>query len=902
MKSSIYFNYTSRALLRGGQRTILAIFCVAVGVMAVVSLQLVGLMLQHSLTANVRETNGGDIAVTTPGVPLKPNDLTFFDQLNRAGTITNYTAVISATGGLNSTATSIQSFSVAAVDPDKYPLVSKPAFVEPVDGTFANLLTNDQVIVTQNFLDRYQKHLGDTFNLYIKTNTGLGQTLPVKIAGVVANSGMFAQSGNLVLISTQDYLATAPTGLAAYSFVAITTADQAHTDAAVKAIMAQFPLASTQTVADVLKNQQSTTDLVNKFLEIAGLLALLIGGVGIVNTMQVLLSRRKTEIAMLKTAGYRRRDLYLLFGLEAGLLGLIGGIIGAAAATGVSYIVRGLMENLGFNILFELNFQVILSGVAIGFATALIFGLLPIVQAANVRPLHVIREFESRNRGGRVLTLLLLLLLSVLFCLLATLILNRDLVLGIAATYGAFAFLLVLSAFFSLLIFAVSKLPVPERLHFKYAGLILAGVAVSVLVYQVLPVFGIFLLVASLLGVVVVLLPRGWKVSTRMALRNLGRRRARTMTTMLALFIGVYGIGLIVGLGHDVLTQTSSVVNQNAPYNLVATASGNESNVLQARLSTIPGLTSHREDLFVTSVPRTIDGRPIQQVLGKNLQGEIGVLGGIEGYNLAQNVPTVTISGGRNLNPGDANTNNVLVSAMMTSGGWFNMGLKPGSTITLASADGKQLRTVTVVGIISIPTSYENLGDVLAPASVVNALSAGSNAGTAVFYMKVPPAQVNQALDTLGQIAPHAAVQNLTDGATAFLQEFSRILNMLVAIALLSVLAGVIIIANAVALAMLERRRELGILKSVGYTSGTVMREILLENGIIGGVSAFIAMLLASSAVAIGGKQFFQASFNVEPLVVVFLIVGPVILAMLTAALVSWRAVRVRPLEVLRYE
>ncbi len=100
MKTSIYFNYTSRALLRGGQRTILAIFCVAIGVMAVVSLQLVGLMLQHSLTANVRETNGGDIAVTTPGMPLKPGDLTFFDQLKRAGTITNYTAVINATGGL----------------------------------------------------------------------------------------------------------------------------------------------------------------------------------------------------------------------------------------------------------------------------------------------------------------------------------------------------------------------------------------------------------------------------------------------------------------------------------------------------------------------------------------------------------------------------------------------------------------------------------------------------------------------------------------------------------------------------------------------------------------------------------------------------------------------------------
>src|SRR5205823_10649848 len=111
---------------------------------------------------------------------------------------------------------------------------------------------------------------------------------------------------------------------------------------AVKAITTQFSLVNTQTATDLLQAQQSSIDLISKFLEIAGLIALLIGGVGIVNTMQVLLSHRKTEIAMLKTAGYHRKDLYLLFGLEAGLLGLIGGIVGAAAATGVSYIVRVL--------------------------------------------------------------------------------------------------------------------------------------------------------------------------------------------------------------------------------------------------------------------------------------------------------------------------------------------------------------------------------------------------------------------------------------------------------------------------------------------------------------------------------------------------------------------------------
>ncbi len=899
MKASLYFSHASRSLWRGGQRTILAIFCVVVGVMAVVSLQLVGQMLQHSLSANVRETNGGDIALTSPGVPLKASDLAFFDQLKHAGTITNYTAIINATGGLTSTTTSTQSFNVEAVDPSNYPLVSPPTFVEPKDGSVSQLLTNDQVIVTQNFLDRYHKQLSDTFNVYIQTNMGLGQTLSVKIAGIAANSGLLAQSGNLVLISTQDYLATAPTALANYSTVDITATSQIP--AVARAVTTQFPLASTQTTADVLKGQQSSIDVVNTFLQVASLLALLIGGVGIVNTISVSLSRRKTEIAMLKTAGYRRGDLYLLFGLEAGLLGLVGGIVGAITAIGVSYLVRGLMENFGFNIFFELDFRILLGGVGIGFATALIFGLLPIAQAANVRPLQVIREFESRSKGGKALTVLLLLLLSVLFCLLATLILNKNLIMGIEVTYGTFISLLVLSLFFNLIIAVVGKLPVPERLRIKQCILILVGLVFSALVYKAVPVFGAFLLATVLLGVVIILLPRSWKVSTKMALRNLGRRRARTVSTMLALFIGVFGLGVIIGLGHDVQSQTTDMLNQNAPYNLVATTSGQDSNTLRTNLSTIPGVSSYREDPYVTSLPKTINGQSVQHVMGNNLQEEIGVLSGIEGYNLTQNVPTVSVKKGRNLNASDANTNNVLVSGIMASGGWFTMGIQPGSTITLASPDGKQLRTVTVVGIISIATSYENLGKVLAPAPVVNALSSGSTA-TNVFYMNVPPAQMNQALDTLGKIAPNATVQDLTSSATAFLQTLGNILNMLIAIASLSVLAGVVIIANAVALAMLERKRELGIMKSVGYTSGTVLRQILIENSIIGGLSAFIAMLLASTVVAMGSKQFFQTSFTVEPLVVVCLILGPVLLAMLTATVVSWQSIRVRPLEVLRYE
>ena len=905
MKLSLYFNYTSRSLLRGGQRTILAIFCVAVGVMAVVALQLVGFMLQNSLTLNVRTSNGGDIAVSAPNEPLKTSDLAFLNRLKHTGTISNYTAVIDLHGALTPAASTLQSFNVEAVDPDNFPLVDQPSFLQPDNGTVADLLSNDQVLITQNFADKYQKQVGNALTVYIKSDTGKGQTLHVTIAGIIANTGMFAQSGNLVLISARDYLATAPTASASYSLVDVTTPNQAATDTAVKAINAQFPLASTSTVAQVLKSEQATLDLITKFLEITGLLSLLIGGVGIVNTMQVLLSRRKTEIAMLKTTGYKRKDLYLLFGLEAGLLGLVGGLVGSAAATGVSYLVRGLLQNTGnFNIPFVLNPSIIGGGIAIGFATALIFGLLPIVQAANVRPLSVIRDLEAHRVSSFALTILLLILLSVLFCLLATVILNNDLLLGVAATYGTFALLLVLSTFFGLIVLAVSKMPVPEHFQIKQISLVLLGVALAVLLYQVLPAFGLCLLAASLLGIVVVTLPVSWKVSVKMALRNLDRRRARTTTTMLALFIGIFGIGLVISLGLDLQSEVSSLFAQKLPYNIIVSTFGNDTNTLHTRLNTLPGLHASRQDSLTRVQPAAINGQALQQALPTNSdrQTVAGLLSSIEGYQLAQNVPSMTIVQGRNLNASDEGTNHVLISELLTSTGQIHVNLKVGNTITFVGADGKTLRTVTIVGVFGRAASFTTLGGVLASSDLVSALSSAHTGATTVTYMKVDPTQVNHVLDALGNSVPNATVESLADIGAGFAQQLNGILEILVAIASLSVIASVIIIANAVALAMLERRRELGILKSVGYTSGTVLSEVIIENGIIGTVGAFIAMLLAAAAVTVLGNLAFNLTLSVSPLIVVSLVAGSALLAMLTAALVSWRAARVRPLAVLRYE
>jgi ABC-type antimicrobial peptide transport system permease subunit len=533
MKTSMYFNYATRSLWRGGQRTLLAIFCVAVGVMAIVALQLVGLMINNAFTSNVRDANGGDIAVRSQNQPFTQDDLSFFNQLKKNGTIHNYTPVINAQGSTgtntnNSTKNTLrESFTVQVIDPKNYPVVTAPTFTNPANGKIANLVKNQQIVVTQPFIDQYKKKIGNSFDIRVGSRNQGSFTIHVKLVGIVAESGILAQSGSVVLLSINDYKTaystvseqngatqsqntTVPqqngttstqseTGIqqapstpakqeVLYDSINIVT-DSSHINPAVKKIQDHFPIAKIQTANDALKQQQNTTDNIRKFLEIAGLLALLIGGVGIVNTMQVLLSRRKIEIAMLKTTGYRRFDLYLLFGLEAGLLGLVGGIVGAGTATGISYLVRNVVQSsFGLTIPFQLDWLIIGGGVLIGLATALIFGLLPIVQAANIRPLNVIREMPERWGAGSVLlTLGLLLLLTVLFCMLAIVILNNDIVLGITSVYSTFIFLCLLSLFFGLVIFLMSKLPVPEHFSIGSTLLVLVMAAVSVLIMKALP-------------------------------------------------------------------------------------------------------------------------------------------------------------------------------------------------------------------------------------------------------------------------------------------------------------------------------------------------------------------------------------------------------------------------------
>jgi ABC-type antimicrobial peptide transport system permease subunit len=660
--------------------------------------------------------------------------------------------------------------------------------------------------------------------------------------------------------------------------------------------------------------------------------------------MQVLLARRRVEIAMLKTTGYQRRDLFLLFGLEAALLGLLGGIIGALAGIGVSAAIRVLFERAFRLILtFRVDPTIVIGGVAVGLATALIFGLLPIVQAASVRPTVVLRELpEGRNWRTVLGQIGLIALLSVLFAGLASLIIG-SVQWGVVAVYGTFVALGLLSLGFGLIVYLIGRLPVPERYSIRYLLLVTVGVAVSVALTLVpdLRGVGILLLVATLAGYVVVLAPREWKISTKMAFRNLGRARGRTTTTLLALFIGVFAVGVVLVLGQGVREQINGFITNQIRYNVIALAPRTEADAINRALDGIGGDIRARQTVEVAplTAPLDVNGTALAQIIGPddpNRRGPpntifIRYLSGFQGYDLAKGqtpqvgtIPEeVDVSAyrepgregplegaeladlkaryaGRSLNASDAGTDNVIVDGALRGD---PTKLKVGDKFTQTNQLTGQRRTYTIVGFYSATGSGVsinlNLSPVLGSLETVRAI--GGPGVQSVWYLQVDTGRTGAVTDQLTAAVPRAQVVNFTDLVAQVGQVLDNLLLMLTAIASLSLFAGIVIIANAVALAMLERRRELGIMKSVGYTSGRVLGVVLIENGLIGGLGGLLGMLLVALA-TFAFNRFAGLSIGVSVVTTLGLIGLVAVVAMLVATLVAWGTTRVRPLEVLRYE
>lgn len=920
-KLTLYLRYATRSLRRGGQRSVLGIFCIAVGVMAVVALRLAGDMISATLTTNVREANGGDVSVVSTAIPLTQADLSSLDQLQQQGVVQQYVPIGVERGTLRRDGGRTFTSTVNVLDdPSRYPLVGSDNFASPEGATYSSALAGRSIVLTQ-FL---AESLGVRPGASVRLNLVGGGGADLRVGAILSSGRSLAIGSTAAYVSGATYrsLSTQPL---TYGVVVMTTPTSAQASTAAQRLQNDFPTATVQTVQDALNANVQASSQVTQYLEIIGLLALAIGGIGIVNTLQVMLSRRRVEIAMLKASGYRRRDLYAMFGIEVGILGLTGGLIGTGAGVAMSLVVKVLIEQvIGAPLVFEISATALLTGVAVGVVTSLIFGLLPIVRAAGIRPQEVLRDVPEGPRiGSRAQVVGLYALVAALFIALSASILG-DFFLALQVVLYSLIGLLILAGVFSLVLLVVGHLPVPERFTAGYTIGVAAAVAVAALITVALRGVGTALLVAAGAGFLVVVLPRSQRTVVKLALRSIGRARARTAGTLVALFAGVFTIGLILVVGQDISAEISGALSNLASYNVFVIASAHDASAAVNATQNLNGLQGRRVTQDLQTRPVSVNGAPFGQAVGSQppagqqrgaREGALFELTGVEGYNLAANeLPNATLaqerrrsalSSGRELQASDADTNNVMVISQLQNA---PLNMRVGDQFVVENTATNRSVTLNVVGFYT-PASRTNgsiqinffFEPILADRGVISQLG-GQSTALSIVALKLNPDSKNAALHSIQTAAPNATVLDLADLGALVQQVLGNLVDLLIGIASLALFAGIVIIANTVALAMLERRREIGILKSTGYTSRSVLAQVLLENGVVGGIGAVAGMAMVSLATALLGSFALKTTLAVSTPTVLVIIAGVILLTVLVSAIVAWGPSRVRPLEVLRYE
>lgn len=147
-----------------------------------------------------------------------------------------------------------------------------------------------------------------------------------------------------------------------------------------------------QTPQDLISSFSSILSLVNGVVVGIASISLLVGGVGIMNTMYTSVTERTREIGVMKAVGATKNQILALFLLESGMIGLIGGGIGVLVGLGLAVMVAHFATQ-ATNIAISASFSPVLIGGSLlfSFFVGTLSGILPARRAANLQPAEALR-------------------------------------------------------------------------------------------------------------------------------------------------------------------------------------------------------------------------------------------------------------------------------------------------------------------------------------------------------------------------------------------------------------------------------------------------------------------------------------------------------------------------------
>jgi putative ABC transport system permease protein len=141
---------------------------------------------------------------------------------------------------------------------------------------------------------------------------------------------------------------------------------------------------------ELRKQSEQMLMVMNLITISAAVLAAIIGGLSVMNTMLMSVSERTREFGLMKAMGAEVKDILLMTMGESALMGILGGIIGIAGGSIFIYLMNDYLATMG-TVLFAVTYR--LMAVSLVFATFLgtVSGILPAYRAARMRPMEAMK-------------------------------------------------------------------------------------------------------------------------------------------------------------------------------------------------------------------------------------------------------------------------------------------------------------------------------------------------------------------------------------------------------------------------------------------------------------------------------------------------------------------------------
>jgi putative ABC transport system permease protein len=610
-----------------------------------------------------------------------------------------------------------------------------------------------------------------------------------------------------------------------------------------KALKARFGDLYLRDRSDAAPGARKLIDQLEYFLGFIGLASLVAGGLGVAGAVSAYLATREPSIAVLKALGADGaliRNTYLIqIGLLAGLGVVIGLVIGAIVPLILGQIAGSALP---IPALFAIYPLPLIKAGAFGLLAAAAFSLVPLARARATPPSALFRR-----------------------------------ALGVRAPFGLETILAGLSGL-GLAALAIVTAPTPIA-----AGIMIAGVAVAFVA-----LWALGLLAAWLAGRV-----RGLaRGSIRIGLANLAGPRSAARTATPAIGLGVALLACVVLIQSALLAQVREVAPKSAPAMVFTEIPGDQVAAFDAEVAKATGPLTAETYLrapFATGRIIALKGQPVDVKAIKPSERwafdsdvNLSVLG-----------PEPKDSGvveGQWWPAGYSGPPQVALEVELARGG----GLKAGDTITI-SVLGRDLEAkVAALRKVEFGGFGPNFAIILDPHSLEGAVLRN----IAIAKMdKAAEARLNRAL---GQTFPAVNVISVREQLESAAGLFDRLALAIRGAAAVAGLAGLLVLAGAIAAGARARAREAATLKVLGGTRAQILSAYVVEYGAVGLIAGAAGVLLGLAAAWPVVVLVFKAQWSIDWAGVMALLAGAAGLSAVGGLLAAAQALSRRPAPVLR--